>query len=167
MTEKEKSIVFNSWVQEYASMIYSVAYRMVPHAMDADDIVQNTFLKAWKYFESFNHESAPSTWLYKIAINESMNWKKKYVPSFNHIEFEKAVGTEVASAGFMDYEQGHKKFLEAIETLPAKQKAVFIMRFYDDKSYDEMEEITGTTVGALKASYFNAKKKIEDFLAED
>lgn len=167
MTEREKQAIFNSWVKLHANMIYSVAFRLTANHLDADDIVQNTFLKAWKYFDSFQNKSSVSTWLYKIAMNESIDWKKSYGDKSDTSEDPEIFLQQAEVSSYVDFEKGEELFLKAIETLPPKQKAVFIMRFYDDKTYEEMEEITGTSIGALKASYFNAKKKIETFLQEN
>lgn len=163
MTDKEKRALFNTWVQEYANMIYSVAYRLTNDHTDADDVVQNTFLKAWKYFDSFSNQSSVSTWLYKIAMNEAIDWKKKNTEKWETGLDPQEVLVNVSSSSYVDFAKGEEKFNAALNSLPPKQKAVFVMKFFDDKTYEEIEAITGTSIGALKASYFNAKKKIEDF----
>lgn len=164
MTEKEKKEMFNAWVDAHSPMLYATIYRMLGNHEDCDDVLQNVFLKAWKYLDSFKNQSAVSTWLYRIAINESTNWLNRHrnnqVQTLTNNENENKLSAET----YVDFQAGLSKFEQAVQELPAKQKAVFIMRFYDELSYEQIEQITGTTVGALKASYFAAKKKIEDFL---
>ena len=122
---------FAQVVNFYGEKLYWQIRKMVLDHDDANDLLQNTFLKAWMNIDYFRGEAKLSTWLYKIAINEWIT------------------------------------FLNAILTLPEKQRAVFNMKYFDDMKYEDMSEIFGTSVGALKASYHHAVKKVEEFLTKD
>lgn len=169
MQEKEKEALFAGWMKEYTPRVYAVARRMAGNHHDADDIVQNVFVKVWRNMEQFRNESKPATWIYRISVNESLNYlnRKKRFSWLRFSDFNAAGTTgaaEVADEQKVDYSQLEALFEKAIQTLPEKQKAVFVLRFYEDKSYEEMEQIFGTSVGALKASYHHAVKKIEKFI---
>ena len=159
---------FGEMIRVYTEPLYRQIRRMVQSHDDANDLLQNTFMKAWQNIENFRGDAKLSTWLYKIAINESIT----------HLEKErKRMGLSI------DDEEGHLinlieadkdidgdelalQLREAIARLPEKQRLVFNMRYYDDMKYEKMSEILGTSVGALKASYHLAVKKIEQFFAD-
>ena len=135
---------------------------------DADDVVQNTFIKAWKSLPNFRGDSQLYTWLYRIATNEALSFlkkKKKHLfQSIDSVSFE--LESKVDSSYFTGTEI-EKKLQKAILTLPTKQRLVFNMKYFDELKYDEISEILGTSVGALKANYHHAKQKIEKYLTKD
>ena len=137
---------FGKVIEHYSSQLYWQIRRMVIDHDDANDVLQNTFLKAWTSIDNFRGDAKLSTWLYKIAINESITFVNK----------KKAMNQDEAQINLQ----------KAIATLPEKQRLVFNLRYYDEMKYDEMSEILGTSEGALKASYHHAVKKIEQFLGE-
>ena len=153
---------FGEMIRLYTEPLYRQIRRMVQSHEDANDLLQNTFMKAWQNIENFRGDAKLSTWLYKIAINEkerkrlglSIDDEESHL--INLIEADKDIdGDELA-----------KQLREAIARLPEKQRLVFNMRYYDDMKYEKMSEILGTSVGALKASYHLAVKKIEQFFAD-
>ena len=135
---------------------------------DADDVVQNTFIKAWKALPNFRGDSQLYTWLYRIATNEALSFlkkKKKHLfQSIDSVSFQ--LEFKVDSSYFTGTEI-EKKLQKAILTLPTKQRLVFNMKYFDELKYDEISEILGTSVGALKANYHHAKQKIEKYLTKD
>ena len=135
---------------------------------DADDVVQNTFIKAWKALPNFRGDSQLYTWLYRIATNEALSFlkkKKKHLfQSIDSLSFQ--LEFKVDSSYFTGTEI-EKKLQKAILTLPTKQRLVFNMKYFDELKYDEISEILGTSVGALKANYHHAKQKIEKYLTKD
>ena len=136
---------------------------------DANDIAQNTFIKAWKGLDNFRSESKFSTWLYRIATNESITFlhKQKKIKGIPFEDVEHALSSSLEADVHYNGDEIQRKLQTAIANLPNKQKAVFIMKYYEEKKYKEISDITGTSVGALKASYHHAVKKIEDFLTLD
>jgi len=160
---------FEQVVSYYSENLYYQIRKLVISHDDANDLLQNTFLKAWMNIGFFRGEARLSTWLYKIAFNESMTFlNKQHVQSSLSIDeadtflIEKLEGDE-----YFDGDALQLKLQKAILSLPDKQRAVFNMRYYDEMPYEQMSDITGTSVGALKASYHHAVKKIEDFLNQD
>lgn len=164
--ETRRHYAFNLIVRKHSPQLYSLVRRMVLDADDTNDILQNVFIKAWQALPKFREDSSLGTWLYRIATNESisfLNRKRKFL--FIPLKSEQAYLSEKLQTGtFTDFEAGEKLFQEALLQLPQKQRLVFNMRFYDELSYEKIAEITGTSVGALKASYHHAVKKLEDFL---
>ena len=156
---------FNLIVRNFQERIYWHIRKIVISHDDANDIVQNTFIKAWKGLSSFRGDSKLYTWLYRIATNESITFlKKKRKHNFGNIDdMEEGLITRIEGP-FFDGDEIEKKLQEAILTLPTKQRIVFNMRYYEEIKYEEMSLILDTSVGALKASYHHAKNKIEYFL---
>ena len=138
---------------------------MVQSHDDADDILQNTFMKAWSSIENFRGDAKLSTWLYKIAINESITFldreRKRLSVSIDDQEADLARTIEADT--FFDGDELQRKLRVAIASLPEKQRLVFNMKYFDDMKYEDMSNILGTSIGALKASYHPAVKKIENF----
>ena len=136
---------------------------------DADDVTQNTLVKAWKGLHKFKEEAKLYTWLYRIATNESITFlnkkKKHFFISFNDVEHELAQALE--SDEYYTGDEIQLTLQKAILSLPEKQRLVFNMRYYDELKYDEIAEILETSVGGLKASYHHAVKKIENYIKED
>ena len=160
---------FTQIVNLYGEKLYWQIRKMVLNHDDANDLLQNTFLKAWTNIEYFRGDAKLSTWLYKIAINECITFLNRQ-RTLNNVSIddtdafllERLKGDE-----FFDGDAAQMKLQEAILTLPEKQRAVFNMKYFDDMKYEDMSEIFGTSVGALKASYHHAVKKVEEFLTKD
>ncbi|MFZ1748566.1 MAG: sigma-70 family RNA polymerase sigma factor [Saprospiraceae bacterium] len=153
-------------VSKYKEKLYWHIRRMVTEHEDADDVLQNTFLKVVKNIDHFKSQSSLYTWLYRIASNESLNFiqsrkNKSFVSLDSRIQYGGSV------EGNIDGDLILNKLAKAIESLPDKQKLVFNLRYYDEMPYHSMAEVTDTSVGALKASYHHAVKKIEEYLKAD
>ncbi|MDR1098499.1 MAG: sigma-70 family RNA polymerase sigma factor [Tannerella sp.] len=166
---KAQRDAFTEVVAAYSEKLYWQIRKMVLNHDDANDILQNTFLKAWLNLDSFRGDAKLSTWMYKIAVNECITFLNRQ-RAINNVPLDDTdvylLQTLKADAYF-DGDQVDKKFQEAILSLPEKQRLVFTMKYKDDMKYEEISEILGTSVGALKASYHHAVKKIEAFLTED
>lgn len=166
--EKQRQ-AFAKVVAKYSEKLYWQIRKMVISHSDSDDVLQNTFMKAWINIENFRGESKLSTWLYRIAINESITFLNK---QNNHgtVEMDDAesyLANKLESDDWFDGDELQMKLQKAILRLPEKQRLVFNMRYFDEMKYEEMSDILGTSVGALKASYHHAAKKIEDFMTRD
>lgn len=135
---------------------------------DADELTQITFVKAWKALGQFRFESKIGTWLHTIAYRESIHHleQKKKICRIPMDQVGHLLADHLKSDALYDGDFIQAQLQAAIATLPEKQKAVFIMKYYEEKKYEEIAEITGTSVGALKASYHHAVAKIEQFLQE-
>ena len=162
-TADRKHFAFNLLARKYQEKVYYFIRRMVIDHDDADDVVQNVFIKVWNNLDSFREDSKFFTWLYRIAVNESLSFlKNKRLHSFLTLSSPEALMIKsLNSESYFDGEEIQKRLRKAIMLLPKKQQLVFNMRYYDELSYEEMSEILGTSVGALKASYHFAVKKIE------
>lgn len=166
-TEESKNLSIHYMMKQYQERLYWHVRKIVINHDDADDVLQNTFIKAWKGLEAFNGESKISTWLYRIATNESISFlrkKRATMVSIDSIEYQ--LSNQLSSDSMFDGDKIQLKLQKAILTLPEKQRIVFNMRYYDETPYEEMSEILETSVGALKASYHIAAKKIEDILLQ-
>ena len=166
---EKKHYAFNLLVRKHQEKIYYFVRRMVIDHADTDDVVQNIFIKVWNNLDSFREDSKLFTWLYRIAVNESLSFlKSKQLRSYLSLSSPEAMMVRsLQDDPYFDGQEIQKLLKEAIIRLPKKQQLVFNMRFYDDLSYDEISEILGTSVGALKASYHFAAKKIEDFVTSN
>jgi len=161
---------FNTIVKQYQQKIYWHIRKMVIDHDDADDLTQEVFIKVWNKLESFRGDSQLYTWLYRVASNECLNFlSKKRKTYFTSIE--DTVGLEMEnkliSDSLVDGDEIQIKLQKALLKLPDKQRLVFNMKYYEEMKYEEIAEVTGTSVGALKASYHLAVKKIEDYLTID
>ena len=154
---------FGEVIKTYTEPLYWQIRRMVQSHEDANDLLQNTFLKAWSSIENFRGEARLSTWLYKIAINESISFLDRERKRLN-ISLD---DQEAALANTIEGDKLQMKLRKAIASLPEKQRIVFNMKYFDDMKYDDMSAILGTSVGALKASYHLAVKKIEQFFSDE
>ena len=141
---------------------------MVENHDDAADILQNAFMKAWQSIENFRGDAKLSTWLYKIAINESITFLAKERKRLNiSIDDEEShLANLIEADQWVDGDELAKELRKAIATLPEKQRMVFNMKYFDEMKYERMSEILGTSVGALKASYHLAVKKIESYFKD-
>lgn len=153
-------------LKQFQKPIYYYVRRMVLDHDDADDITQNTFIKAWKGLANFRGESKISTWLHRIAYNESISFinSSKRIGKVEIGNVESELTPHLQQDVMYSGDEIQMKLQTALATLPEKQKAVFIMKYYEEKKYDEISEITGTSVGALKASFHHAVTKIETYL---
>lgn len=153
-------------VRTYQQRVYWHVRKMVIDHDDADDITQEVFIKIHKAIDSFREDSQLFTWIYRIATNECLNFlNKKRRRFFLPIEdISGQLSSKIDSSNDISGDEIQKKLQKALLQLPDKQRLVFNMRYYDDLSYEAISEITNTSVGALKASYHHAAKKIEDFL---
>jgi RNA polymerase sigma factor (sigma-70 family) len=164
--ESSRNYAYNLIVSKYQQRLYWHIRRMVINHEDADDVLQNSLIKAWKGLLNFKEEAQLFTWLYRIATNESitfLNKKRKrfFIPI---IDVEHELSETLESDEFYSGDEIQLKLQKAILTLPEKQRLVFNMKYYDELKYEEMAEILKTSVGALKASYHHAVKKIEFFI---
>lgn len=160
---KTQSKAFEEIVNHYSQTIYWQIRRLVIDHEDTDDVLQNTFIKAWSNISSFRGESKLSTWLYKIAYNESLTFINHKKQNISLDDVDSNVTNSLESDPYFDGDETQLMLQQAIDTLPSKQKAVFNMKYYDEMKYEDMSKITGTSVGALKASFHLAVKKIEDY----
>jgi RNA polymerase sigma factor (sigma-70 family) len=153
-------------IQKYQERLYYHIRNLVKTHENTDDVLQNTFLKIFKNIDSFENKSSLFTWIYRIATNESLNFlQKENKYNIRHISEGKA-HTEKAENTGMDAEKITFHVEKAINLLPEKQKIVFHLRYYDEMTYEQIAEITNTSVGSLKASYHHAVKKIEAYIKE-
>ena len=157
---------FNQLVRQYQQKIYWHIRKMVIDHDDADDLTQETFLKAWINLDKFRADAQLYTWLFRIASNECINFLNKkrrrfFIPIHD-------VGHELAEKidndPLLSGDEVQRQLQKALLHLPDKQRLVFNMKYFDDLKYEQISEITGTSVGALKASYHIAVKKIEEYL---
>lgn len=157
---------FNLLVRKYQERIYWHVRKMVLNHDDANDLVQEIFVKVWKYWENFRGDSKLYTWIYRIATNECLTFlgKKKKRFFLPIVDVEKELSNYIDDGSYVSGDEVQMKLQKALLKLPDKQRLVFNMKYFDDMKYDEIAEITETSVGALKASYHLAVKKIEEIL---
>ncbi|MDI9339570.1 MAG: sigma-70 family RNA polymerase sigma factor [Sediminibacterium sp.] len=164
--ESSRNEALGMLISKYQQRLYWHIRKIVIDHDDTDDVLQNTFIKIWKGLEHFKGDSALFTWLYRIATNEALGFlrkkQKENTQSIHPIEYQLSKSLE--SDQYFKGDEIQLKLQQAILTLPEKQRIVFNMRYYDELPYEQMSEILETSVGALKASYHHAAKKIEDFL---
>ena len=156
-------------VNTYKEQLYYQIRRMVLSHEDADDLLQNTFIKAWNNLEYFRGEAKLSTWLYRIALNECLNFLNKQRAQ-KHLSIEESEANllnQLESDPYFDGDQTQLLFEKAIQTLPEKQRIIFHLKYFQDMKYNEISEIMGTSIGALKASHHHAVKKIEEFFKQN
>jgi RNA polymerase sigma-70 factor (ECF subfamily) len=160
---------FGEVIRTYTEPLYWQIRRMVQEHEDANDLLQNTFMKAWQSLENFRGDARLSTWLYKIAINESITFldKERRRQNISLDSQEAALINTIESDENVDGDELAKKLRIAIASLPEKQRLVFNMKYFDEMKYEDMSSILGTSVGALKASYHLAVKKIEQFFNDN
>lgn len=158
-----------AFVRKYQSFVYSVAYRWLHNHEDSQDAAQEVFIKALNNIHKFKHKSSLKTWLYRITVNVCSNMlrKKKIFSFFGKDELEENLNIPDNSiTPDQEYEnkEFQEKFLKLLNKLPPKQRETFALRYFDEMSYEEISEILGTSVGGLKANYFQAVQKIANML---
>lgn len=162
-------MAFSTMVNQYSKRIYWYVRRLVVDYDDARDVTQNVFIKAWENLDDFRQESGIYTWLYRIATNESLNHLRKKCRQ-SHISIEEAgelLARTIDSGHYISGEEIYLKLEKAVAALPQKQRVVFILRYFENKSYKEIAEILAISEGALHASYHHAVMKIEKILEQD
>jgi len=160
---------FNLLVKKYQQKIYYHVKRMVIDHDDANDLVQNTFIKVWNHLDDFREDSQFYTWVYRIATNETLAVLKQKKRRFflPIVDVEKELESKLDNSPGINANKLEHELQKAILSLPEKQRVVFNLRYYDNMKYEEMSEVLGTSVGALKASYHHAATKVEKFLTGD
>lgn len=167
--EGKQDYAFSLLVRKYSERLYWHIRKIVFDHDDADDLLQNTLIKAWKNLPGFREESRLYTWLYKIATNEALNFlKSRRVKSFLSLKgYEKAIEDRFTTSQYFNGDEITRRLYRAMEKLPPRQKAVFIMRYFEEMKMDEIAEIIGRSTGAVKATYHHAFLKMKNFLSED
>lgn len=168
LNPESRNVAFNQLVRKYQQKVYWHIRKMVIDHEDADDLTQEVFIKVWKHLENFRQDAQLYTWLYRIATNECLNFlkskKRKFFLPINDVSAE--LTAKIDQADNITGEEIQLKLQKALLKLPDKQRLVFNMKYYDDLKYEEISEILGTSVGALKASYHLAVKKIEEYVTK-
>lgn len=164
--EATKETAFTAIIKRYQEKLYWHIRRLVIEHEDANDVLQNTFIKVWKSLQNFREDSQLYTWLYRIATNESLTFltQKKKRQSLSISDEENALTQNIKADSNFDGQKAEWKLQLAIQTLPEKQRIVFNLRYFEEMPYAQMSEVLDTSEGALKASYHHAVKKIEDYV---
>lgn len=162
----QKELAFRLLISKYKERLYWHIRKMVLNHDDADDVLQNSLIKVWNGLDLFRGESSIFTWLYRIATNESITFlnqrKRRMLPGLN--EANEFLVENLESDPYFDGDEWQLLLQKAIAVLPDKQRLVFNMKYFDEVKYEDMAEILDTSVGALKASYHHAVKKVEEYL---
>ncbi len=166
LNPKTQNEAFQKLLSQYKRPLYSLIRNIVLNHDDADDVLQNTFVKIYQNLKNFKGDSKLFSWMYRIATNESITFinnraKRKGLTSE---AFQQKQIENLRADIYFDGNEIQLKLQNAVATLPEKQQLVFKMKYYEDLKYEEISEILGTSVGALKASYFHAVRKIEEFM---
>ncbi len=164
--EKTKRKAFTEIINRYKERLYWQIRKIVISHEDADDVLQNCFMKAWRNIDNFRGDSKLSTWLFRIAVNESITFinKLKQQQQLSLDSDDSFLSDKLSSDDFFDGDELQLLLQKAILSLPEKQRIVFNMRYFDETKYEEMSDILNTSVGALKASYHIAAKKVEEYI---
>ena len=164
-----KDKAFTELITLYKERLYWHIRKIVISHDDADDVLQNTFIKVFKNIDKFNQESKLFSWMYRIATNESITFINKRAKNRNVdiSDYQQELASTLASDDFFTGDEIQHILQKAVATLPQKQQLVFNMKYFDEITYNDMSEILETSVGALKASYFHAVKKIELYIKKE
>jgi RNA polymerase sigma-70 factor (ECF subfamily) len=167
--EATRERAFTELLKKYSERLYWHIRRLVVSHDDAHDVLQNVSIKVWKALADFREEANLYTWLYRIATNEALSFleSQKRHSTLSLSDHEGVLENKLHSEKGFDANKLEWKLQQAIQSLPEKQRVVFNLRYYDEMPYEQMSEITGTSIGALKASYHHAVKKVETFFKED
>ena len=161
--------VFNQIVKEYSERVYWHVRRFVNNHEDADDLVQEIFMKIWTALPSFRGDAQLFTWVYRIATNETLNWlrREKVRAALRFSSIDTEMERRIDSDPFFNGDAAQRELSKAVARLPEKQRQVFVLRYYDEMPYEEMSEVLDTSVGALKASYHIAQEKVRSALGKE
>lgn len=167
--EATREQAFTRIVRKYQEKLYWHIRRLVINHEDANDVLQNVFIKVWNYLDNFREEANLYTWLYRIATNETLTFldKEKRRASLSLSDHESGLSNKLQAEKGFDANKLEWRLQQAIQSLPEKQRTVFLLRYYDEMPYEEMSKVLETSTGALKASYHHAVKKVEEFLKRD
>lgn len=165
--ERTQKRAFEMIVAQYSEQLYWQIRRMVLSHEDANDLLQNTFMKAWANIDYFRAEAKLSTWLYRIALNECLTFLNRQRAALSLDDPEAAIVQRLEGDPYFEGDKAQQTLQRALLTLPEKQRMVFNLKYFQEMKYEDMSEIFGTSVGALKASYHHAVKKIEKFLSDE
>ena len=167
--EKTRIAAFELILEKYQKKTYWHIRRIVINHDDADDVLQNTFIKVWENLSKFREDSKLYTWIYRIATNEALQFiqkkKQNYNITLDDVSYE--LSSYLTAENYFDGNNIALKLQQAILTLPNKQRIVFNMKYYENMKYEDMKDALETSVGALKASYFHAVKKIEEYMKKE
>lgn len=165
---ENREYAFNLIVRKYQERLYWHIRKIVISHDDTDDVLQNTFIKAYQGLDKFREDASLFTWLYRIATNESLTFLNKQKSRFllPIRDYQQHLERTLESEPHFDGDELQAKLQKAIIRLPEKQRIVFNMKYFEEMKYEDMSAILGTSVGALKASYHHAMKKIEHYLTE-
>src|SRR5262249_44237679 len=163
---EKKEGAFTAIIKKYQEKLYWHIRRMVVEHEDANDVLQNVFIRVWNGLENFREDSQLYTWLYRIATNECLTYleQQKKRSSISLSEVESGLSNKIKADKHFDANRLEWKLQLAMQQLPEKQRIVFNLRYYDEMPYEEMSKVLETSEGALKASYHHAVKKIEDYI---
>jgi RNA polymerase sigma factor (sigma-70 family) len=163
-----RDYAFNLIVKKYQERLYWHIRKLLINHNDTDDALQNTFIKALAGLNNFREESSLFTWLYRIATNEALsflnNKRRRFLLPL--VDVENQLSATLENDPYFNGDELQLKFQKAVLTLPEKQRIVFNMKYFDEMKYEDMAAILGTSVGALKASFHHAVKKIEKYITE-
>lgn len=167
-TAATREAAFTGLLKKYSERLYWHIRRLVVSHDDAHDVLQNVSIKVWRALDNFREESNLYTWLYRIATNESLSFleQQRRHSSLSLSDHEGILEHKLLAEKGFDARKLEWRLQQAIQSLPEKQRVVFNLRYYDEMPYEKMSEVTGTSVGALKASYHHAVKKVEAFFKE-
>lgn len=166
LNPKTQNVAFQKLLRYYQRPLYNHIRNIVLNHDDADDVLQNTFIKVFQYLKDFKGESKLFSWMYRIATNEAITFIKQKAKrnGTTSESMQTKIVDNLRADTFFDGNEIQIKLQKAVALLPEKQQLVFKMKYYEEIKYEELSEILGTSVGALKASYHHAVKKIEDFM---
>lgn len=162
---KTRRAAFEILVSQYSQQMYWKARHIVTRHEDADDVVQNAFIKAWTKIDDFRGDSAVSTWLYRICVNESLDLLRKKREQLDD-DATMNMAKSMYADEYFDGDEAEVRLQKAVATLPEAQRATFLLRYYEDMPYKEMSDIMGTSIEGLKTNYHLAVKKIKEFLTK-
>ena len=167
-SSEDKNQGYRLLMESYQHILYSHIYRIVGNHQDTDDVLQDVFVKVFRSIDNFQKRSKLSTWLYRIASNEAITLLRKRKTRTETLDSLVNMGIHTNPSS-EEYDASHIQELlnSAINSLPEKQRVVFLLRYYDELPYKEISEITGTSIGGLKASFHIAVKKVKDFVTSN
>lgn len=169
LNPKTQNIAFQKLLREYQRPLYNHIRNIVLNHDDTDDVLQNTFIKVFRYLKDFKGDSKLFSWMYRIATNEAITFinQKAKKNGITSEALQTRLVDNLKADVYFDGNEIQIKLQKAVASLPEKQQLVFKMKYYEELKYEEISEILGTSVGALKASYHHAVKKIEDFVKKN